>query len=122
MAKILVVDDSETLRSQIRKDLETAGHAVVEAYDGLNGIEMLDGNKDTQLILCDVNMPRMDGLTMCGKVHTTPGYDKIPIFMLTTESNPEMKAKGKDSGVVAWITKPYAAPKLLAAVEKILAK
>ena len=119
MSKILVVDDSETLRSQLKKDLEQAGHTVMEAYDGVNGLEIIQANKDTNLILCDVNMPRMDGLTMCEKVREIPELLKTPIFMLTTESNPEMKTRGKAAGVIAWITKPYVAAKLLVAIDKI---
>lgn len=122
MAKILIVDDSETLRSQLKKHLEEGGHKVIEAYDGINGLEVLGANKDVQLILADVNMPRMDGLVMCEKVHEMPEFGKVPIFMLTTESNPEMKTKGKASGVIAWITKPYVVAKLLAAVDKVTQK
>jgi two-component system, chemotaxis family, chemotaxis protein CheY len=122
MAKILIVDDSETLRTQLRKTLEEASHEVLEGYDGVNGLETLRANPDVQLILCDVNMPEMDGITMCSKVHEDDGLNKIPIFMLTTESNPEMKAKGKEVGVKAWVTKPFVATKLLAAIEKITSR
>ncbi len=119
MAKILVVDDSEMLRSQLKKVLSDAGHQVVEGVDGLNGIEVLEANKDVKLILCDVNMPRMNGIAMCQKVHADAVLGKIPIFMLTTESNPDMKAKGKEAGVIAWITKPFVEDKLIAAVNKV---
>ena len=119
MAKILVVDDSEMLRSQLKKVLSDAGHQVVEAVDGLNGIEVLEANRDVKLILCDVNMPRMDGISMCQKIHADAALGKIPIFMLTTESNPDMKAKGKEAGVIAWITKPFVEDKLIAAVNKV---
>ncbi|MBY0472261.1 response regulator [bacterium] len=120
--KILVVDDSETLRVQLKQDLEKGGFQVVEGVDGVNGIEVLEKNKDVALIVCDVNMPNMDGLTMCSKVHQTAEFKAIPIFMLTTESGPEMKAKGKEAGVIAWITKPYVAEKMLAAIGKVLKK
>jgi len=120
MAKILIVDDSETLRSQLRKALEEAGHEVVEGYDGVNGLETLNSNPDVELILCDVNMPEMDGLTMLGKVSENDSFNKIPIFMLTTESNADMKEKGKAVGVKAWVTKPFVPEKLLGAVKKVL--
>ena len=120
MAKILIVDDSETLRSQLRKALEEAGPEVVEGYDGVNGLETLNSNPDVQLILCDVNMPEMDGLTMLGKVAENDSFNKIPIFMLTTESNADMKEKGKAVGVKAWVTKPFVPEKLLGAVKKVL--
>lgn len=121
MAKILIVDDSETLRSQLRSTLESAGHEVVEGMDGMNGLETYNQNPDVQLIICDVNMPNMDGLTMCERLTSVlPAQKKIPVFMLTTESNADMKARGKAAGVMAWITKPYAADKLLEVVKKVL--
>lgn len=119
MAKILVVDDSETVRSQLKKDLETKGHEVIEAGDGVQGLESVRSAGRFDLILCDVNMPNMDGLTMCAKIHEQSEHSGTPIFMLTTESNADMKAKGKEAGVRAWITKPYVANALLSAVEKI---
>lgn len=120
MPKILVVDDSETLRSQLRHSLESVGHQVVEAENGLIGLSMLEKHADTALILCDVNMPEMDGLSMCQKVHKDEKTNKIPIFMLTTESGSDLKSKGKEVGVKAWITKPYNEEKLLAVVKKVL--
>ena len=117
--KVLIVDDSETLRVQLRKDLEAGGFTVIEAFDGVHGLEVLAQNKDTKLVICDVNMPRMDGLTMCQKVHSNPDYAKIPLLMMTTESSPEMKAQGKASGVLAWVTKPYVAEKLISVVGKL---
>jgi len=122
MAKILVIDDSESLRGQVKRDLEAAGHQVVEAYDGMNALEVMAATPDTNLIICDVNMPRMDGLTFCIKLKEIHNAAKYPIFMLTTECSTEMKLKGKENGVVAWITKPYVADKMLVAVDKILAK
>ncbi len=119
MAKILIVDDSETLRIQLRKVLEGKDHEVVEACDGIKGLEALEANDGIQLVLCDVNMPEMDGLTMIERVHENSKFNTIPIFMLTTESSPEMKSRGKAAGVRAWVTKPFVDAKLLGAVEKI---
>ncbi len=120
MAKILVVDDSETLRSQLKKALEDGGHQVVEGFDGQDGLEDLEKNPDVKLILCDVNMPRMDGLTMIRKVREKDAFKTLPVFMLTTESSPEMKAQGKESGVMAWVVKPFVAEKLLGAISKVV--
>lgn len=120
MAKILIVDDSETLRHQLRRDLESAGHEIVEAVDGVDGLEKIRTVKDLKLILCDVNMPNMDGLTMVSKMAQGAGPGSIPIFMLTTEASAEMKARAKDCGVRAWITKPYVVEKLVGAIQKIL--
>ena len=120
MAKILIVDDSVTVRNQLKKLLNDRGHEVVEGSDGLNGIEVLSNNQDISLIKCDVNMPMLDGLSMLEKINEDPEFSTVPIFMLTTESNPEMKVRGKAVGVKAWITKPYNDTKLLSAVDKVL--
>ena len=122
MALILVVDDSETIRRQIKTLLEGAGHRVLEGLDGIDGLELAKSTPNLNLILCDVNMPRLDGVSMCMKLKQESGVPSVPIFMLTTESSPEMKAKGKEAGVLAWITKPFTDAKLLAAVEKITSK
>lgn len=119
--KILIVDDSETLRTQLRKDLEAAQLSVLESFDGINGLETLEAHrKEIGLIICDVNMPRMDGITMCQKVHANPDFNKIPILMMTTESSAEMKAQGKAAGVLAWVTKPYVSEKLVAVIKKVI--
>lgn len=118
--KILIVDDSETLRVQLKKDLEAGGFTVVEGFDGVNGLETLSQNKDVKLVICDVNMPRMDGLTMMEKMASDPETAKIPKLMMTTESSPEMKSRGKAAGVMAWITKPYQADKLLMVLKKVV--
>lgn len=120
MAKILIVDDSESLRSQLKNLLEGAGFEIVEGADGQLGLDTLMTNKDVNLIISDVNMPNMDGVTMCSKISEDSSVNSIPIFMLTTESNTEMKEKGKKAGVKAWITKPFDDDKLVMAVKKIL--
>ncbi len=122
MSKILLVDDSETLRSQLKRLVESNGYSVLEAADGKQGLDVLSKNSDVSLIVCDVNMPIMDGITMCMKVSEDPKLNTIPIFMLTTESNIEMKEKGKKAGVKAWITKPFEDVKIVAAIGKILGK
>jgi two-component system chemotaxis response regulator CheY len=122
MAKILVVDDSEIIRVQLKNDLLAQGYDVVEADNGLNALDTISQNKDIDLIISDVNMPEMDGPTMCKKLHQNPESNGIPIVMLTTQSNPELKASCKEHGVIAWITKPYKLKGLLVGIEKILAK
>ena len=123
MARILIVDDSETLRGQVKSDLVLAGYETLEAADGINGLEVFSANSgNINLILCDVNMPRLDGLSMISKLFESNGGKIPPVFMLTTECSPEMKSKGKSVGVVAWITKPYAKEKLTLAVAKALEK
>ncbi len=120
MPKILIVDDSETLRTQVRQILQEAGYQVIEGVDGLSGLEVLQENPDTHLIICDVNMPKMDGLTMCQRIHENQNLNKIPIFMMTTEANPDIKQRGKAAGVVAWVTKPFVEVKLMSAIKKVL--
>ncbi len=120
MKKILIVDDAETVRSQLRKELETAGYLVIDAADGILGIEAIEREPDVALVISDVNMPRMDGLTMSKKIHEKENFKSVPIIVMTTESSLEMKTIGKEAGVLAWITKPYDPTKLLAALKKIL--
>lgn len=121
MAKILLVDDSETLRSQLKNLLTDKGHDIIEGADGEKGLKALNDHKDTNLIICDVNMPVMDGITMCSKVSQDSSLNHIPIFMLTTEAGSDLKEKGKKAGVKAWVTKPYEEEKLLMIVDKICA-
>ena len=122
MAKILIVDDSESQRTRLKTDLESGKHLVVEACDGHDGLEKLSQNPDVALIICDVNMPGMDGLTMCSKIHQLEKFSTLPIFMLTSEATAELKKTAKEYGVRAWITKPYVAIKLLEALEKVIKK
>lgn len=123
MANILIVDDSETVRTQLGNDLAGVGHSIWEAGNGLEALKLLaDNSHGIELIFCDVNMPEMDGLTMCREIHKAPLLSRIPIFMLTTQTSAEMKTEGKAAGVVAWIVKPYDKMKLLGGVAKILAR
>lgn len=123
MANVLIVDDSETVRTQLRNDLVSEGYGTFEASDGLDGLKVLETRgHEIDLIFCDINMPEMDGLTMCKELHKNPAIRTIPIFMLTTQTSPEMKAEGKKSGVVAWIVKPYEKNKVMGGVAKVLAR
>lgn len=123
MANVLIVDDSETVRAQLRNDLDHAGHTAFEARNGLEGLQVLgDAEVKIDLIFCDVNMPEMDGLTMCREVHNDPQLRTIPIFMLTTQTSTQMKAEGKASGVIAWVVKPYEKNRVMKGVAKVLAR
>lgn len=123
MANVLVVDDSETVRAQLSNDLGHAGHTAFAASNGLEGLKVLgDPQVKIDLIFCDVNMPEMDGLTMCREVHGNPQLSGIPIFMLTTQTSAQMKAEGKASGVIAWVVKPYEKNKVMNGVAKVLAR
>jgi two-component system chemotaxis response regulator CheY len=118
--KILIVDDAESSRVQLRRDLESKNYSVIEGIDGVDGMEVLAKNADVRLIITDVNMPRMDGLSMAKKIHELPNGKEIPIIVMTTEVGAELKARGKEAGVLAWVTKPYVTEKFLQAVAKII--
>lgn len=122
MAKILLVDDSETVRNQLQRAFIAKNHDIIEAENGIEGLEILAANKDTDIIISDVNMPQMDGITMCGRIHEQEIYEHIHLFILTTEFDPELKIKGKSAGVKLWATKPVNTQKLLTIVEKVLSK
>lgn len=120
MAKILIVDDSDTLRMQLRDILESEGHIVIEGIHGADGLQKAHEHPDISLLISDYNMPEMDGVVMCKKVREIDSLKTIPMFMLTTESTSELKALGKEAGVMAWIVKPFNEDKLKAVVQKVL--
>ncbi len=117
MPRILVVDDAFAIRSALRTLLTANGFEVFEAENGEQGLEAI-ARQPVDLVISDLNMPGMDGLTMCG--HIKQQGHNVPIFMLTTQSSPELKARGKDSGVVAWIVKPHKDDILLKGIQKVL--
>lgn len=115
---ILIVDDSGSFRQVVRMALQRAGYEVVEAVDGKDATTKLDGRKYS-LIVCDVNMPNMDGLTFVKHVKANGSYKFTPIIMLTTESQEAKKAEGRAAGVRAWITKPFQPSQLVDAAAKL---
>jgi len=120
MAKtILIVDDSASLRQVVGIALKSAGYEVLEGSDGQDGLNKLSGQK-INLIISDVNMPNMDGLTMVKKIKENPTYKFTPIIMLTTESGGDLKAEGKAAGVKAWMVKPFKPEQMLDAVSKLI--
>lgn len=119
MAKILLIDDSDTFRAQIKNDLSSNSHHVAEASNGRDGIEKVKESGPFDLIICDINMPELNGLEMIGILKDQDLLKESIIFMLTTETDQDLKEKGKALGVRAWITKPYKKDKLLAAIQKV---
>lgn len=117
---ILIVDDSASLRQVVNIALSGAGYQVVEACDGVDALSKLDGRK-FHLIISDVNMPKMDGITLVQEVKKKPEYKFTPIIMLTTESQEEKKALGQAAGARAWVVKPFQPAQMLAAVAKLIA-
>ena len=122
MTKILCVDDSSTIRDQLRELLEANGYQVVEAENGLKAIEAVKAHSDIKLIFCDVHMPELDGLSACQRIKEENLAPNVPIIMLTTETSATLKAASKAAGVVAWVTKPGVPEKILAAVKKLTAE
>ncbi|WP_354677247.1 response regulator [Cupriavidus plantarum] len=120
MAKtILIVDDSSSVRQVVGIALKGAGYAVIEACDGRDALAKLTGQK-VHLIISDVNMPNMDGITFLKAVKALPAYRFTPVIMLTTESQEAKKREGQLAGAKAWVVKPFQPPTLLAAVEKLV--
>lgn len=119
--KILVVDDSSTVRQQVRIALSQAGFTVVEAVDGMDGHSKIQANSDLAMVICDVNMPRMNGLQMLEAVHASGSAAGVPIVMLTSEAQPALIRQAKANGAKGWIVKPFKAEMLVAAVKKLAA-
>ena len=119
MKTIMTVDDSASLRQMVGVVLRGAGYQVIEAEDGADGLSKLDGQQ-LDLILTDVNMPRMDGFEFTRQLRTMDQYRFVPIVLLTTESGPEKKQQGKAAGATAWIVKPFNPDQLLAVVTKVM--
>lgn len=117
MPRILVVDDAKTMRDTLKDLLMPNGFDVIEAGNGEQGLEMLSQHT-VDLVISDLNMPGMDGLTMCKHIKEQ-GYN-TPIFMLTTQTSPELKAQAKEYGVLAWIVKPHKDEILLGGIRKVL--
>ena len=120
MAKtIMVVDDSTSLRQVVSIALKGAGYDVLEACDGKDALSKLNGAK-ISLIISDVNMPNMDGITFVQEVKKLPSYKFTPVIMLTTESQESKKAEGQAAGAKAWVVKPFKPEQMLAAVAKLI--
>lgn len=117
-SNVLVVDDSLMVRKQVGSALKSLGCAVIEAVDGLDALEKLDATPDTQLIVCDVNMPRMSGLEFLEQLVARGSV--VPVVMLTTEGQPELIQRAKSLGAKGWLVKPFK-PEFLAAAAKKLA-
>ena len=120
MAKlIMVVDDSLSIRQVVSITLKQAGYEVIEGSDGVDALKKLTGQK-VNLIISDVNMPNMDGITFVKELKTRPAYKFTPVLMLTTESQEDKKAQGQAAGARAWMVKPFKPDSLLAAVQKLI--
>jgi two-component system chemotaxis response regulator CheY len=120
MAKsILIVDDSASLRQVVSIALKGAGYDIVEACDGKDALTKLDGRK-FNLIISDVNMPNMDGISFVKAAKQLPAYKFTPVIMLTTEAGESKKQEGQAAGVKAWVVKPFQPAQMLTAVSKLV--
>lgn len=121
MAKnILIVDDSESIREVVGLALRSEGYNVIVGEDGQHGLELLLENKNVNLIISDLNMPRLDGISFLKEVRKLDTFKYLPILILTTESQESKKIEAKNSGATGWIIKPFVKEKLLAVVKKVL--
>lgn len=119
MACILISDDSTAMRQMLVYTLSSADHDVIDVKNGKDALETAK-QKAFDLVITDVNMPELDGLSLVGKLRKLPEYRYKPILLLTTESDPEKKKIAREAGATGWILKPFDPDKLLAAVRKVL--
>jgi len=118
---VLAVDDSRTMRGMLNMALTAAGFAVTLAEDGVDGLEKLAGIQP-DVIISDINMPRLDGFGFIEKVRLDPSRAGLPILVLTTESAPELKERARRLGATGWIVKPFDEVKLVAAIRRVSGK
>ena len=119
MAIILTVDDTASMRQMISFTLNSVGHEVIQASDGKEALKMLEGKK-VDLVIADINMPNMDGITLLKSLRALADYKFTPILMLTTESQEAKRQQGKIAGATGWIVKPFNPEQLLTVVKKVL--
>lgn len=119
MPTVLIVDDSPSMLKLVRSTLEDAGHTVVEAEDGVQALVALD-KTDVDLVITDVNMPNMDGITLVGKLRERDSTRLTPILLLTTEIDMEKKKEAKAKGATGWLNKPFDEAKMLTTIRRVL--
>ena len=120
-ARILTVDDSASIRLTTRVALSNAGYAITEAVDGMDGLTKLRGGQ-FDLVVTDLNMPNMDGLTMIRELRKIPSCMGVPVIFLTTESDNELKQQAKSAGATGWLTKPFDPENLVKIARKVLGR
>ncbi len=119
MPRILTVDDSVAMRQMVEVTLTSAGYDVQQAQNGREALEMA-GTLSFDLVITDVNMPQMDGLTLVRNLRGLPSYRHTPLLVLTTENTPERKVEGREAGATGWLVKPFNPERLLATVARVL--
>lgn len=119
MQRILAVDDSNSIRQMVALTLTQAGYEVVQATDGQNALEIAR-RQTVDAAIIDINMPRLDGITLVRELRSLPGYKYTPLLILTTESSPEKKTEGRSAGATGWIVKPFDPDKLLMTLRRVI--
>ncbi len=119
MTRILAVDDSESMRKMVAFTLERSGYEVAEAGDGVEALELAQQER-FDLIITDINMPEMDGITLIRRLRALPDYRFRPILTLTTEGSLEKKREGREAGATGWIVKPFDPDVLIQTIRKVL--
>ncbi|AFG38408.1 response regulator [Spirochaeta africana] len=118
--KILIIDDSATMRQMINIILKGAGHEVVQASEGSEGLAALDNSFD--LVITDYNMPNMNGAEVIRRIRGGSAHPAVPVLMVTTESEDAKKQEGKEAGATGWVTKPFQKEQLLGVIDKVLSR
>lgn len=118
--RVLVVDDSLTVRRGLQLLLEKAGYTVALAADGEEALEILAKEGVVDLVITDLNMPRLDGLELTRRIRSLPGCRFVPVLLLTTEAQVAKKEEGKQAGATGWIVKPFQPEQLLNLLQKLL--
>jgi two-component system chemotaxis response regulator CheY len=116
---IMTVDDSASVRLMVNFTLKDLGYEIIEAENGNDALKKLQ-TKQIHMLITDINMPEMDGISLVRKVRANPDYKFIPIILLTTESQIEKKNEGKQAGATGWIVKPFKPDQLVAVVKRVL--
>ena len=116
---VLTVDDSKTMRDMLRLALSDAGLTVIQADDGVHGCEVMNQQEKIDVIITDINMPRMDGCGFIEQVRKHPRNKAVPILVLTTESEAAKKERAKQAGATGWIVKPFDPNKLISAIKRV---
>jgi two-component system chemotaxis response regulator CheY len=119
--KIIVIDDSQTIREQVTTTLRQAGFEVFEAVDGVDGAEVIARTLDAALVICDVNMPKKNGIELLESLSNDERSRAIPVIMLTSEGRPQLIERARKAGAKGWLVKPVKADLLIAAVRKLTA-
>ncbi|ODS23973.1 Fis family transcriptional regulator [Candidatus Endobugula sertula] len=119
MAQVLVVDDSTSMRTMVTATLTSVGHQVKDAENGKAALDVAKSGA-FDVVITDLNMPIMDGITLTRELRSIPKYTYTPILLLTTESSGDKKAAGKDAGATGWLVKPFNPERLLSTIDRVL--